>query len=157
MKLGLIADSHDNLTKLAKAIKLFNREKLDLVFHAGDFIAPFTLDLFAKLNCEYLGVFGNNDGEREGLSNKSEGRIKADPLKLNKANRKILLIHDISNLDSKNKNYDLVVYGHSHKKEASLRDSTLFINPGECGGWLTGKSSVAIIDLLKMKVKFFKL
>lgn len=27
------------------------------------------------------------------------------------------------------------------------RESPLFINPGECGGWLYGKSTVAILDM----------
>jgi putative phosphoesterase len=76
MLLGVIADTHDNLPKIEKAISVFNRKRVSLVLHAGDYIAPFSLLPFRKLNCDYLGVFGNNDGEREGLTKISEGRIR---------------------------------------------------------------------------------
>ena len=34
---------------------------------------------------------------------------------------------------------------------------TLVINPGECGGWLTGKGTVALVDLKDMKASIVKL
>ena len=34
MKLGIISDTHDNMPVIAKAVELFNDEKVDLVIHA---------------------------------------------------------------------------------------------------------------------------
>lgn len=31
MKLGIISDTHDNMPKIARAVELFNEEKVDLV------------------------------------------------------------------------------------------------------------------------------
>ncbi|MFH1655986.1 MAG: metallophosphoesterase [Candidatus Omnitrophota bacterium] len=155
MKIGLIADTHDNLTKLKKAVKLFNSKKVDFVLHAGDYVAPFTAAFLEKLNCEYLGVFGNNDGETEGLRKKSGGRIRKGPIKLKKAGKNIVLTHDARGL--KLKDFDVVVCAHSHKKQLLKDGKTLIINPGECGGWLTDKSTVAMLDTNTLSVKFFNL
>ena len=65
--IGIMADSHDNLESIEKAVKVFNQEPVDLVVHAGDLISPFTAEIFKKLDSQFLAVFGNNDGERHGL------------------------------------------------------------------------------------------
>ena len=64
MKLGVMSDSHDNIPNVKRAVALFNELSVDLVVHAGDFIAPFAIDPLGDLNCGVVGVFGNNDGER---------------------------------------------------------------------------------------------
>ena len=65
--IGIMSDSHDNLEAIRKAIKIFNDKNLDLVIHAGDIISPFTALEFQKLDPELVAIYGNNDGEREGL------------------------------------------------------------------------------------------
>lgn len=157
MLLGIIADTHDNLPKIEKAVRIFNRKKISTLLHAGDYIAPFSILPFKKLKCEYLGVFGNNDGERDGLTSISEGRIKEGPQILEIDSKKIALIHDLNKLDLKGENYDLIIYGHTHTPEIRKKDSSLIINPGECSGWLTRRSTVAILDLETLSIKFLRL
>ena len=82
MKIGIIADTHDNLIKIRRAVEIFNSHSVDFVIHCGDFIAPFALNPFDDLRCEWVGVFGNNDGEKKGLLAKSKGRIKEGRVKL---------------------------------------------------------------------------
>lgn len=65
---GIISDTHDNRQSIASAVRLFNSLGCTLVVHAGDFVAPFTFSEFSKLEGEFFGVFGNNDGERVGLT-----------------------------------------------------------------------------------------
>lgn len=149
MILGIIADSHDNLPKLKKAIALFNQKNVNIVLHAGDYIAPFSVNMMENnLRCEYRGVFGNNDGEKKGLIDKSKGKINNEALELEKFNKKIFLIHDISKADIDLTKFDIVIYGHSHDVNFEKRNNTWLINPGECGGWLSGKSTVATLDLI---------
>jgi putative phosphoesterase len=155
MKIGLIADTHDNLKNLEKAVKLFNAKKVDLVLHAGDYVAPFTVKLLNKLKSKYLGVFGNNDGETEGLYKKSAGHIRKGPLRWNKDGKRIALVHDLNSFNYKN--FDVVVFGHSHKKELFKKGKTLLVNPGECGGWLSHKATVAVLDMNDLSVRFFNL
>lgn len=42
---------------------------------------------------------------------------------------------------------DVIVTGHSHRPVVDVRDGKLFVNPGECCGWVTGRATVAAIDL----------
>ncbi|MBM4079867.1 MAG: YfcE family phosphodiesterase, partial [Planctomycetes bacterium] len=67
MKLGILSDSHDNLPFIAKALALFEREGVDCLVHAGDYVAPFAMRALLKFKGRVLGVFGNNDGEKVGL------------------------------------------------------------------------------------------
>lgn len=154
MRIGLISDTHDNMTAIKKAVKYFNDEKVDYVIHAGDIIAPFAADEFNKLNCDFIGVFGNNDGEVQGLTNTLKGRIYMPPKEVILDSKKIIIVHDIKMLPSdryiqgqaKNIDADIVVYGHLHKQKIEKIGNTLYINPGEACGWLTGTGTVAILD-----------
>jgi len=147
MKIGILSDSHDNLPKIEKAVKLFNKNKVGFVLHAGDFVAPFTISKLKELSGDWRGVFGNNDGERNGLLGISDGKIQEGPLRTELGKIRITLVHDINKINLKTEDAHLVISGHTHKPEVKKINSQLIINPGECGGWLTGKSTVAIIDL----------
>jgi putative phosphoesterase len=156
MIIGIFSDTHDNLPKIKKAVRFFNKKKVDFVMHAGDFVAPFTIGIINKLTCDWAGVFGNNDGEKTGLARKSEGKIKQGPLRLKLGKRKITLVHDINTLKLKNEQADLVIFGHSHKPEILKSARKLLVNPGECSGWLSDKSTVALADLTTLKAKIIR-
>jgi putative phosphoesterase len=148
MKIGVISDTHDNLNAIAKAVKLFNDEKVELVLHAGDFVAPFTLMMLKELECKLIGVFGNNDGDRLMLKKMSGGNIFNSPHTINVGEKKVIISHDLP-LDAliQSQYYDLIIYGHTHNVDTRTVEKTMVINPGECGGWLSGNSTVAICDL----------
>ncbi|ODS31814.1 MAG: hypothetical protein SCARUB_03062 [Candidatus Scalindua rubra] len=42
MKIGIVADSHDNVPAIKKAVEYFNQSNVEFVIHAGDYIAPFS-------------------------------------------------------------------------------------------------------------------
>ena len=65
MKLGVMADSHDNVPMVRRAVELFNRRQVDLVIHAGDFVAPFAIAPLADLDCRVVAVFGNNAKQKK--------------------------------------------------------------------------------------------
>lgn len=151
MRIGIISDTHDNLDKIEAAVELFNKEKTDLVIHCGDYIAPFSLKPLFGLNCDWAGVFGNCDGEKDGLRKKSDGKIKDAPLTLKFDNKKIIVVHSIQ--DYNRQNSDIVLFGHTHNPEIIRGEHALFINPGEASGWITGDSTVAILDTISLKVE----
>jgi len=153
MKIGVFSDTHDNLPKIDKAVRFFNKNKVGFVLHAGDFIAPFVVARLKHLASDWCGIFGNNDGERKGLSGISEGKIKVGPLRLKLDNKNITLVHDINEIDAKREPADVVIFGHTHKAQITKHDNKLLINPGECAGWLTNKSTIALIDLTSLSVK----
>jgi hypothetical protein len=157
MLIGLIADTHDNLPKIKEAVQIFNQRDVGIILHAGDYIAPFSLGPLEELRSPYLGVFGNNDGEKDGLSRRSKGAIKNSPRELELDGKRIILLHDLQTLDKAKDKYDLVVYGHTHKVDMHKKDGRLIINPGECGGWLTGESTIAIVDLKRNLAEIIKI
>jgi hypothetical protein len=141
MKLGLIADTHDNVPKIKQAVDIFNQQHIDFLVHCGDFIAPFALIPFEQLSCEWVGVFGNNDGEKNGLIEKSRGRIKQPPYFLRLHNQIIAVTHEFRDYEC-----NILAFGHTHQTHFK-KNAKVVINPGEAGGWLYGQSSLAILDL----------
>jgi hypothetical protein len=147
VRIGVLADTHDNLPKIDKAVRFFKRKRVDFVLHAGDFIAPFAVARLKNLSCDFCGVFGNNDGERTGLTQVSAGKIQPEPLRISLDNRRIVLVHDINAINPSAEDAHLIIYAHTHTPEIRRWDSLLLVNPGECAGWLSNRCSVAIIDL----------
>jgi len=161
MKIGIISDTHDNLPQIRKAVEIFNREKVELVLHAGDFVSPFTFLEFKNLNCPLKGVFGNNDGDKLYLQEKFKGIGKLYPapynVKIN--NKNVVILHKEKLIDAlaESQKYDVIIYGHTHRTDLRKIGKTLIINPGECGGWLTGKSTIALMDMETLEAKIVKL
>lgn len=158
--IGIISDTHDNRRNIEKAVEIFNKNNVSFVLHAGDFVAPFTAIDFKKLNCPMEMVFGNNDGERVGLCNafKNLGNLLPGPRAFSVNGKRFLLMHEEGCLNEviESKTVDVIIYGHTHKPD--IRAGHPFvINPGEAGGWLRGKSTIAILDLWKMAVEVIEL
>jgi putative phosphoesterase len=161
MLVGLISDTHDNMHMLKRAIDLFNKRKAEIVLHAGDYIAPFTAREFKRLNCGLVGVFGNNDGEKIGLRKnfRGFGELHEGIHQLEADGKVIAITHypEIAETLAARGAYDAIVYGHTHRAEVREEGKTLLINPGECGGWLEGTSTIAFLDTSTMNTELIKL
>ncbi|MDD5454336.1 MAG: metallophosphoesterase [Candidatus Ratteibacteria bacterium] len=160
MLIGILSDSHDNVPYLNKAVGIFNQNQVSHVLHAGDFVSAFTAKPFVNLKCKFTGVFGNNDGDKLLLKDKFKdiGEIYDDVYEEIIDGRKVILFHRETLVEevAKSKKYDIIIYGHTHKIDIREGDP-LIVNPGECGGWLTGKSTVAVLDTEKMKAEIIEL
>jgi len=102
MKIGIISDTHDNLHAIARAVEVFNNEKCELVLHAGDYIAPFTIKPLSNLRSKLIGVFGNNDGDKILLLQRFKEKgfeLYPSPYELEFNGKKILLTHFPDMLD----------------------------------------------------------
>ncbi len=153
--IGIISDTHDNRPVIRQAVDFFNRAGVSLVIHAGDLISPFTALDFKKLSCPMEIVFGNNDGEKIGLaaSFKGLGTLLPGPRTFTWMNKKFLLMHEPGSLEvaAASAGIDVIIYGHTHEVEVR-NGSPLIINPGEAGGWLRDRSTIAILDAETMAV-----
>ncbi len=164
MRVGLISDTHDNVTMIKAAIKRLNELEVSLVLHAGDYISPFTAKPYAELKAKMIGVYGNNCAEREKLKEvyAAVGKeIVGNFAEVEAGGRSIALLHghDDALLRSLIAHgvYDVVVHGHDHKAKIAKVGSTLVINPGEACGWLYGKSSLAVLDTDGLKAEIIYL
>lgn len=156
MIIGLVSDSHDNMPIIKRAVEIFNSKGVEYVIHAGDYVAPFAVKELLKVNARFVGVFGNNDGEKKGIKDICDNIYEGQFI-LELDNKTITIIHAIGDLDQETREKsDIIVYGHTHKPEIK-KGRPFFINPGECGGWLSGICSVAILNLDKMEGEIIKI
>ncbi|MBI5142669.1 MAG: metallophosphoesterase [Nitrospirae bacterium] len=153
MKVGIISDTHDNMPLIRRAVELFRAEGVSLVVHAGDFVAPFTLALYRELGCDFIGVFGNNDGDQVLLKKRSDGRIHSAPHEFSFGGKRFIVTHYPDAVDAMAAGADVVIHGHTHDPVIRKSGNALIINPGECGGWSTGRSTVAVLDVEAMKAR----
>jgi putative phosphoesterase len=150
MLIGILSDSHDNRPAVGRAAALFKAAGCGLVVHAGDFVAPFAARELEVAGCPVRAVFGNCDGEKGGLEAALTGFgvIRKAPFGFAWGGLRFLVSH----LDApvaayiKEKKYDIIIYGHTHKTEIRRAGRALVVNPGEAGGWLSGRSTVALLD-----------
>ncbi len=153
---GIVSDTHDNRQCIVRAVSLFNRMACGLVIHAGDFVAPFTVREFEKLEGRLIGVYGNNDGERRGLAKQFSriGEIHEPPHEFVYMEKRFAVMHEPNNICGylERDDIDVIIYGHTHDVE--IRPGRpMVINPGECCSWLTGRSTAAILDLSVMRAE----
>ena len=165
MLIGVMSDTHDNLPLIERAVKYLNDQKVGLVLHAGDYVAGFVIPKFKVLNCKLIGVFGNNDGDHELLKKRfnetTNCTIHGQFASVEVEGYKIALLHgtetELLNSIIDSGYFDAVIHGHSHNKSIVCKDKTLAINPGELCGYLTGKSTIAVLDTAKHEAKIIEL
>jgi putative phosphoesterase len=153
--IGLLGDTHDNLSRIEQAVGILNGEAAGGMFlHTGDFIAPFVIPALARLEGNVIGVYGNNDGDHELLQARcaetENVRIEGNFYEFTVERKRIALLHGhektlLSDLIESGL-FDLVVHGHSHRAGISRKGKTLVINPGEVCGYLTGKPTCACFE-----------
>lgn len=152
MLIGIVSDTHDHHENVLKAVDIFKSNNVDAVLHAGDIVSPFTANAFKDTaNARFIAVYGNNDGEVMYLKstiNGFGGDIHEYCFKGELAGKKIYMTHTQHNIDdiAKTQDYDLVIYGHTHKQDIRRQGKSLIINPGECTDWITGTSHVVLLE-----------
>jgi len=164
MIVGIMADTHDRLPLVDKAVKVLNEHDAELVLHAGDYIAPFVIPRFKPLKAKLIGVFGNNDGEKNGLKKKFkeiDAEIHGSFAYLAVDGLKIALLHGseeelLRSLIS-TESHDIIIHGHTHEAKAYRKGRTLVVNPGEVCGYLTEKSTIALLDSQTKEAKIIEL
>lgn len=119
---GLISDTHGLLR--TEIFKIF--DGCDLIVHAGD-IGKIDIVKSLEKIAPVLAVRGNCDWGKTAIkfpqTNAAELGGKA-----------IYVIHDIDRLDiSFQSDFDVIIYGHSHKPLITRKANKLLINPGSAG------------------------
>ncbi|MBY9010718.1 MAG: metallophosphoesterase [Candidatus Lokiarchaeota archaeon] len=138
--IGLLSDTHipqrtDNLPDVV--LDDFKKRNVDYVFHMGDFTS---FEVYEKLietfgRDKVVAVRGNMDYDsnlKQTLPEKLEFTIY---------DFKVLMLHGmggpniiikrlIKKLDLLNSDYDLVIFGHTHRPVNEVSNGILFFNPG---------------------------
>lgn len=159
MRIGVIADTHDRLPAIAELVRQMQAGGVGMVLHAGDYCSPFALQPFEAAHLSLAGVFGRNDGDREGLISRAQSAFGAElfesPHSFDIAGHRVLLVHDIGDVAARSISaHEIVIHGSTHQQEMKTRGDTLILNPGEACGWLFGTPRAAILDLDSRDVEF---
>lgn len=162
MLIGLMADSHDRVPAIRGLLERMTEHGVGMVLHAGDYCSPFALAPFHELNVALAGVFGRNDGDREGLkafAAKGMTELYESPHSFEVGGRRLLLVHDLGEVAERSlEAHEIIVHGFTHQQELTEREGgALIINPGEACGWLYGTPTAAILDLETKHVEFISL
>ena len=132
--------------------------KADYVIHVGDYTSKNVLEGLIRLKGQqFKGVYGNTDpqairkmipskqileinGKRIGITHPAVGGLEKYTLKRVMAN-------------FRNKNLDIIIYGHTHEPVIKNQDNILLVNPGK--GYLEDRklASFGIITIDK-EIKF---
>jgi putative phosphoesterase len=162
MRVGVIADTHDRVPAVAEFAKRFRAAGANLVLHAGDYCAPWSLRPFVDSGLSLAGVFGRNDGDLEGLRMEAARGMGIElfesPHSMEVSGVRILLVHDIGEVAERSiAEHGIVIHGCTHQHQMRSEGESLVINPGEACGWLFGAPSAAILDLDTRRVEFINL
>lgn len=114
-KIGIISDTHGFLPEEALNIL----KDTDMILNAGDIVSEDILDDLKKIT-KVVAVYGNMDDFPIVSNLKEEEVIDINGLKIHLSHKK----------EIRNKDYDVVVKGHTHKLEIKKEKGTLFLNPG---------------------------
>lgn len=152
MKIGIVADTHNNFPNFEKALKWLEKNGVKLVLHCGDISSQETIDQAEK-------IFGGNINYIKG--NADFDLDLPDRMELDFNKKKILFTHfpDIAKKSAQSGKFDLVFYGHTHRpwdeKVACLpagRGTCHMINPGELAGQFY-KPTFAVYDTATGKLE----
>jgi len=154
---ALVADSHDNLPMIERAVEVCGQRGAEVLLHAGDFVSPFAAKAWVKFDGAIMAVFGNNDGERAGLRNVIPD-VQQGPHLFEVGGRKVLVSHREEDItEPLLEQAELVVVAHTHRSDVGRRGNAILVNPGEVGAWLTGRGTVALVDLNSLEVEVVEL
>ena len=121
--IGVISDTHGLLRP--EAIEALRGS--ELIVHAGDIGKADVLESLRAI-APTVAVRGNVDTGAWAATLPSTEVIEVGDLHL-------YVLHDLStlDLDPKAAGFAAVIFGHSHRPGAELRDGVLFLNPGSAG------------------------
>ena len=150
MRIGVISDTHGNVTNTQTAVRMLESLDVHAVLHAGDIGSAAIPKLLAAWPAHF--VFGNCDHDHEEL----RAAIDAAGLVCHGhfgdillGGRRIALIHShdarlFRHVCTSNE-YDLVCYGHTHSAEQHREGQTLILNPGALHR--ANPHSIAVVEL----------
>jgi putative phosphoesterase len=116
------------------------------------------------MKANLIGVFGNNDGDRELLKKRftelgAEIRGKFAEVKVDGLRIALLhgdeteLLQSLIDVES----HDVIVHGHMHEAKTYRKGKTLVINPGEVCGYLSEKPTMVVLDTQTLDAKIIHL
>lgn len=151
MRIAIVSDIHDHISRLATALERVR--DADVLICCGDLCSPFIMrQLGEGCTAPIHIVFGNNDGDLFRLT-ATAARFSqitihgafAD-LDLNELRVAVTHYPEIAMPLLESGRYGLVCCGHNHQYSVVRRGAVTLVNPGEVMGELYGAATCAVYD-----------
>lgn len=157
MRIGIFADTHDELQRTRLAVDLLRLESAETLLHCGDLNGPEIVEACAVL--PFYFVFGNHDADMAACLKRAADETGAvcldwgDVVEL--GGWRIGLTHGHMKIDLRHvlaKHPDYLFTGHSHMASDRREGPVRRINPGALHR--ASEYSVALLDLDTDELKF---
>jgi putative phosphoesterase len=136
-RIGILSDTHGLFPPTLNTIF----KGVDRILHAGDIDAPEVIENLCRI-APVACVRGNMDVGPWASKLAPMEIIEAGPIR-------IFMLHDLAHLDLSPEAADLqvVVYGHTHRPAAQVREGVLFLNPGSATYPRGGSPTVVLLQI----------
>ncbi|MFX1512699.1 MAG: metallophosphoesterase [Promethearchaeota archaeon] len=161
---AVLSDSHDNLDAIKLALDTLSSYSIELFFHCGDVISPFTVPKL-DMGVPVKAVRGNNDGEFLGLYKMfqqfPEWEFTQGVLTVETDYGKVAVTHGhipgVLPALLSGSEFKFIFSGHDHNAQVKKVNGILWANSGECGGWLRGRKTIAVVDPQKSRAEIIEI
>ncbi len=160
MKIGVLSDTHDNLSNLTYALETFRECGIKTIIHCGDLTGFELIPQFSGFRLIYL--VGNMD-HTSGTIIKRVKKLGEDSfagLEFSGKLDGISVAATHSHIEGKvmelvqSGRYQWIFHGHTHQKRNETIKGVHIVNPGALGGLARGPRSFCIVDLDTGDVEF---
>lgn len=162
MKIGIIADTHDDVGNLGVALEALRAEGVATILHCGDVCEPYVIRALAGFDVWIAQ--GNMDRDFK-LAQAVEERLGHGRFawlqKPTLDGYRVAMLHGeneevLGNLIASGE-YAYILYGHTHRRRDQTIGRTRVINPGALGGRQSERRSFCILDLATGETRFVEL
>jgi putative phosphoesterase len=157
MRLGILADTHDELRRTEAAIALQRSEGAAALIHCGDLFSPPIVALLARLPSWF--VLGNHDSDMVPHLESAAGELGVTCLGwgglVELAGKRIGVVHGHMTADVRRvlaAGPDYLLSGHSHMASDSVSGPVRRINPGALSR--ADEFTVALLDVEAGHLRF---
>lgn len=152
MLLAVMGDSHDDREALKTAVTLASEKGAKTLFHTGDLISTFMLEILHDFPGRIYLAKGNNDGDALTVSRTipqqcPQIREYGEFIMVDFDDFRIAMTHypEHARAHAMAGDYDMVFHGHTHEFSEKVIGKTLLLNPGDIMG-LSDSASFCLIE-----------
>lgn len=162
MKIGVMSDTHDNLSNTTAVLSTYRDRGIETIVHCGDLTSPEMVSYFQGFRVIFTtGNMDHTTGEiKRRLEKMSEDNFAGLVFKGDLGGVPIAVTHShvngkIMELVRENR-FKWIFHGHTHEKRDEVIRGVRIVNPGALGGLGRESRTFCIVDLDTENVEFIK-
>lgn len=159
MRIAVLSDTHGKSEPTKTALEQIRRKGVSAILHCGDIGSAELIGLFSDWPTHF--VFGNVDLDRDNFHRAIEAAGQSSHGSLGEVtieNTRIAFLHGDDAIRLRETigsgEWDLVCYGHTHRRETHAEGPTVVLNPGAL--YRARPRTFAIVNLPSRDIEFLE-